>query len=67
MSNLAHIRDVEIVAQSMGSILVMSKFSEVFLNDFPGMPTDRNIDICIDIEPYSRPISLLLYRMVPAE
>ena len=35
---LAHIRDVGIEAPSIGSIHVVSKFSEVFLNDLSGMP-----------------------------
>ncbi|WMV41521.1 hypothetical protein MTR67_034906, partial [Solanum verrucosum] len=43
--------DVEIEAPSIGSIHVVSEFSEVFPNDLPGMPPDRDIDFCIDLEP----------------
>ena len=34
---------------------------------YPGMPPDRDIDFCIDLEPGTRPISIPPYRMAPAE
>ncbi|KAH0745921.1 hypothetical protein KY285_007578 [Solanum tuberosum] len=63
----AHVRDVEIEAPSIGSIPVISEFSEVFPNDLPAMPPDRDIDFCIDLELGTRPISIRPYRMAPAE
>ncbi|WMV12910.1 hypothetical protein MTR67_006295 [Solanum verrucosum] len=60
-------RDVEIEAPSIGSIPVVSKFSEVFPNDLLGMPPDRDIDFCIDLNPDMRPISISPYRMAPTE
>ncbi|WMV19395.1 hypothetical protein MTR67_012780, partial [Solanum verrucosum] len=63
----AHVRDVEIEAPSIGFIHVVSKFSEVFPNDLPGMPPDRDIDFCIDLEPSTRPISMPPYHMAAAE
>ncbi|WMV09364.1 hypothetical protein MTR67_002749 [Solanum verrucosum] len=59
--------DVEIEAPSTESIPVLSEISEVFPNDLPGMPPDRDIDFCIDLEPGTRPISIPLYRMAPTE
>ena len=47
---LSHVRDVEIEIQPFVSILVVSKFSEVFPNDLSGMPSNRFIDFCIDWE-----------------
>ena len=46
---------------------MVSEFREVFPNDLPGMPPDRDIDFCIDLELGTRPISIPLYRMAPAE
>ncbi|XP_069150379.1 uncharacterized protein [Solanum lycopersicum] len=43
-------------------ILVVSEFSEVFPTDLPGLPPDRDIDFCIDVEPGTRPISIPPYR-----
>ncbi|WMV07891.1 hypothetical protein MTR67_001276 [Solanum verrucosum] len=64
---LAHIRDFEIEAPSIESIPVVLEFREVFSNDLPGMPPDRDIDFCIDLEPGTSPISIPPYRMAPAE
>ncbi|XP_069143327.1 uncharacterized protein [Solanum lycopersicum] len=63
LAYLAHVRDVKSEASSIWSILVVSEFSEVFFNDFPGLPPDRDIDFCIDLDPGTRPISTPSYRM----
>ncbi|KAH0733596.1 hypothetical protein KY289_004784 [Solanum tuberosum] len=39
----------------------------VFPINFPGMPLDRDIDFCIDMEPDTHPISIRPYRMALAE
>ncbi|WMV55438.1 hypothetical protein MTR67_048823 [Solanum verrucosum] len=66
-SYLPHIRDVRVETPSIESILVVSEFREVFPNDLPGMPPDKDIDFCIDLEPRNRPISIPPYRMVPTK
>ena len=43
----------------------MAEFCEVLSNDLPYMPPDRDINFCIDLEPCTRPISILPYRMAP--
>ncbi|WMV33162.1 hypothetical protein MTR67_026547, partial [Solanum verrucosum] len=67
LAYLAHIRDVEVESLSIESILVVSEFREVFPNDLPGMPPDRDIDLCINLEPDTRPISIPEYGMATAE
>lgn len=67
MAYLAHIRDAEIEAPSIESIPVVSEFKEVFPNNFPSMPPDRDLDFCIDLEPGTLPISMSPYSMAAAE
>ncbi|WMV24832.1 hypothetical protein MTR67_018217 [Solanum verrucosum] len=67
LAYLAHIRDVEVDAPSIEFIPVVLEFREVFPTDLPGMPPDRDIDFCIDLEPSTRPISIPPYHMAPAE
>ena len=67
LAYLAHIRDTSIETPMLESIPVVSEFSEVFPTDLPGLPPDRDIDFCIDVEPGTRPISIPPYRMSPAE
>ena len=49
------------------SIHAVSEFSEVFANDFTGMPLDRDIDFRIDLELGTRPISIPPYHMTLEE
>ena len=63
MAYLTHIRDVDIEVPSIGSILMVSEFREVFPNYFPGMPLYRVVDICIDLESGTHLISIPPYCM----
>ncbi|WMV09555.1 hypothetical protein MTR67_002940 [Solanum verrucosum] len=67
LAYLAHIRDVEVGYPSFEFIHVVLEFRDVFRTDFPCMPPDRDIDLCIDLEPGTRPISIPPYHMAPAE
>ncbi|XP_069148227.1 uncharacterized protein [Solanum lycopersicum] len=67
LAYLSHIRDTSIETPMLESIPVVSEFSEVFLTDLPGLPPDRDIDFCIDVDPGTRRISIPPYRMAPAE
>ncbi|XP_070019530.1 uncharacterized protein [Nicotiana sylvestris] len=49
------------------SVPVVNEFIEVFPNELPGIPPDREIDFEIDVLPDTQPISIPPYRMAPAE
>ncbi|WMV20169.1 hypothetical protein MTR67_013554 [Solanum verrucosum] len=67
LAYLDHIRDVEVESPSIESIPMVSEFREMFPMDFPDMPPERHIDICIDSELGTHPISVPPYRIAPAE
>ena len=46
---------------------VVNKFVDVFPEDLPGLPPDREIDFFIDVLPSIAPISKAPYRMAPLE
>ncbi|GKV13621.1 hypothetical protein SLEP1_g24612 [Rubroshorea leprosula] len=48
-------------------IPVVCEFPDVFLEDFPSLPLDREIEFAIDLVPGTRPISKAPYRMAPTE
>ena len=48
-------------------ILVVREFSDVFPEDLPGIPPDREIDLHIELAPGTEPISKAPYRMAPLE
>ena len=64
---LAHLKEDTTQVPSIESVSVVCEFLDVFPADLPGMPPDRDIDFCIDLEPGTRPISIPPYRMAPAE
>ncbi|WMV30377.1 hypothetical protein MTR67_023762, partial [Solanum verrucosum] len=49
------------------SVLIVNEFLDVFPNDLPGVPPEREIDFGIDLLPDTQPISIPPYRMAPAE
>ena len=55
---LAHLRDDTTQVPSIESVLVVREFLDVFPADLLGMPPDRDIDFCIDLESGTRPISI---------
>ena len=46
-------------------ISVVREFSDVFLEDLPGIPLDREIDFQIELAPGTEPISKAPYKMAP--
>ncbi|WMV26668.1 hypothetical protein MTR67_020053 [Solanum verrucosum] len=49
------------------SVPIVREFPEVFLDDLPGIPPEREIDFGIDIIPDTCPISFPPYGMAPTE
>jgi hypothetical protein len=48
-------------------IPIVCEYPEVFPDDLPGMPPDRDIEFVIELQPGTAPISKRLYRMLPNE
>ena len=49
------------------NVPVVRDFLDVFPDDLPGLPSEREIDFPIDLVPGIAPISLPPYRMESAE
>jgi hypothetical protein len=54
-------------ARPTDGIRVVSEFPDVFPDDLPGMPPDRDIEFSIDLLPSTAPIAKRPYRMAPIE
>ena len=65
--HVAMVRDVEVDKGIVERVLVVCEFPNVFPEELPGLPPDREIEFCIDVVPGTYPISMLPYRMAPAE
>ena len=49
------------------SIPVVCEFSDVFPEDIPRLPSDRDVEFSIELEPGTAPISWCPYYMAPKE
>ena len=68
MGYLANIMDTrEELKVKPEEVLVVNEFPDVFPEDLPGLPPDREIEFVIDLLPGTAPISKAPYRMAPAE
>jgi hypothetical protein len=52
---------------ALEEILVVQEYSDIFPEEFPGMPPDRDIEFLIELLPGTPPISKRPYRMLVNE
>ncbi|XP_068338969.1 uncharacterized protein [Pyrus communis] len=64
---LAHVVLNDDAPSSVEDVRVVRHFPDVFPEELPGLPPDRDVEFTIDLLPGTNPISLTLYRMAPAE
>jgi len=48
-------------------IPVVCEYSDVFPEELPGMPPDRDVEFVIELQPGTTPISQRPYIMTPSE
>ncbi|KAH0644892.1 hypothetical protein KY284_032776 [Solanum tuberosum] len=65
--HLVRVRDVDSETPSLESIPVVNEFLDVFPDDLPGIPPEREIDFGIDLLLDTQPISISPYCMAPTE
>ena len=64
---LAHIVDSRVASPSISEIPIVHEFSDVFPDELPGLPIDREIEFSIELLPGVSPISIAPHRMAPLE
>ncbi|XP_031375536.1 uncharacterized protein LOC116190006 [Punica granatum] len=64
---LAHVVATEVDSLKLSEIPVVYKFLDVFPDELPGFPPDREIECTIELELDTAPISHTPYRMAPSE
>jgi hypothetical protein len=48
-------------------ISIVDEYLDVFPEEFPGLPPDREVEFSIDLIPGMAPISKAMYQMAPIE
>ena len=54
-------------AKSLDEVPVVNEYPDVFPEELPGMPPDRDIEFVIDLVPGTAPIAKRPYRMAASE
>ncbi|XP_070029476.1 uncharacterized protein [Nicotiana sylvestris] len=65
--HIVRVKDANAEIPTRQSIPVVKECANVFLEELPGIPLEREIDYGINFLPGMQPISIPLYRMAPAE
>jgi hypothetical protein len=60
-------RAYEAIVQEIHDISVVCEFPDVFPEDLPGLPPERDVEFVIELKPGTAPISRRSYRMPPNE
>ena len=64
---LATVMDTKQEVPSVQNIPVVNEFEDVFPEDLPGLPPDREIKSGIELAPRTAPVSKASYRLAPVE
>ncbi|XP_074352100.1 zinc finger BED domain-containing protein RICESLEEPER 2-like [Apium graveolens] len=64
---LAYVLDVNKEGPRIEDIPVVCKFLDIFPDELPGLPPDREIEFTIDLAPSTEPVSKAPYQMAPVE
>ncbi|XP_059654941.1 uncharacterized protein LOC132301729 [Cornus florida] len=64
---LGYVVDTENKEVTFENVPVVQEFTDVFPDDLPGLPVDREVDFTIELVPGTAPISIALYRMALTE
>jgi len=52
---------------NINKFLVVCGYLDIFPEDVPGLPSQREIELAIDLVPGSRPVFVAPYKMSPLE
>ncbi|KAI3672728.1 hypothetical protein L6452_38825 [Arctium lappa] len=66
-SFLANVIDAKLEKSKLVDVKVVREFPDVFPDDLPGLPPDRQVEFRIDLVPGVTPIARAPYRLAPSE
>ncbi|XP_031099729.1 uncharacterized protein LOC116003930 [Ipomoea triloba] len=64
---LCMVEDLNVDKKGIEQIPVVREFPDIFLEEIPGFPPQREVEFTIDLVPGTTPISKTPYRMAPIE
>ncbi|WVZ97239.1 hypothetical protein U9M48_042789 [Paspalum notatum var. saurae] len=67
VSHTVNVAEAQTKAQAIAKIPIVCEYSDVFPEELPGLPPDRDVEFRIDLVPGTAPVSKRPYRMAPDE
>ncbi|WVZ52493.1 hypothetical protein U9M48_003547 [Paspalum notatum var. saurae] len=67
VSHTVNVAETQTEAQALAKIPVACEYPDVFLEELPGLPPERDVEFRIDLVPGTAPVSKRPYRMAPDE
>ncbi|KAL8091863.1 hypothetical protein AgCh_034213 [Apium graveolens] len=64
---LAYVMDTKKEVPNIQDIPIVNEFDDVFQENLPGLPPDREIEFAIELAPGTAPVSEAPYRLAPVE
>ncbi|KAL8108338.1 hypothetical protein AgCh_024702 [Apium graveolens] len=64
---LAYVIDTQKEVPNIQNIPIVNEFEDVFPENLPGLPPDREIEFAIELAPGTAPVSKAPYRLAPVE
>ncbi|WVZ58037.1 hypothetical protein U9M48_008349 [Paspalum notatum var. saurae] len=67
VSHTVNVVEAQLEAQALAKIPVACEYSDMFLEELPGLPPDRDVEFSIELVPGTASVSRKPYRMAPNE
>ncbi|KAJ3704225.1 hypothetical protein LUZ61_007930 [Rhynchospora tenuis] len=64
---LAAVVSTDLSIPNLGEVPIVQEYPDVFPEELPGLPPEREIEFSIELQPGTTPIAKTPYRMAPAE
>ncbi|KAA3483680.1 ATP-dependent zinc metalloprotease FtsH [Gossypium australe] len=64
---VVHVYALEVKESAVEKVRTVKEFADVFPEELPGLPPDREVEFGIDLLPGTAPVSIAPYRMAPKE
>ena len=64
---LAYVVNTAVKPKKLEDVPVICQFPDVFPEDLPGMPPEREVEFQIDLVPGAKPVAKAPYQLAPSE
>nr|GFD27649.1 putative reverse transcriptase domain-containing protein [Tanacetum cinerariifolium] len=64
---VAQVVEKEPIERRLEDVPVICKFLDVFLEDLPGLPLPRQVELEIELVPGAAPVARVPYRLAPSK